>query len=74
VVAVGVTVGLAQFEQLRPVEGLHEYVVAPFAVSVVVPPAQTAIVPVTVTVGCVLTVTMAVAVALQPKADVPVTV
>ena len=36
----GVATGLAQLVQLRPVDGLHVYVVAPLAVSVAEPPGQ----------------------------------
>ena len=73
VVVAGLATGFAIEALLSPVAGNQLYVVAPFAVSVVLLPAQMVVVPVTVTVGVGTTVTVAVAVEEQP-ADVPVTV
>jgi hypothetical protein len=65
---------LAQLVQLNPVAGLQEKVFAPAAVSVVLPPAQIALLPETVTVGFALMVTRTLALNEQPLAPVPVTV
>jgi hypothetical protein len=71
-----VTVGLATTTllvvELKPVAGVHEYVVAPLAVKVAEVPAQT-VALFTVTVGVGLTVTWLVSAPVHPL-DVPVTV
>jgi hypothetical protein len=59
--------------QERPTAGVHEKLVAPLAVSVVLFPAQMVLVPVTATVGVVLTVTVVVAESMQPSTEVPTT-
>ncbi len=72
-VTVGFAVTLGPVVELNPVAGDQVYVVAPLAVSVVLPPLQT--VPlVELTVGNGFTVTADVAVFTQPAALVPVTV
>lgn len=58
---------------LNPVEGDHEYVFAPFAVSVVFCPVHKVMFGETVTTGTGFTVTVTCAVAVQPRAS-PVTV
>ena len=75
VVTVGDAVGFAQVVQLNPVAGAHTYVLAPLAVMINPPPKQIdAAGGVTVIVGRGNTVTVQVAVPVQPKAFVPVTV
>ena len=59
----------------RPIEGLHEYVLPPEAVKVVLFPLQmVAEVGVIDIVGPATVVTLTVAIAEQPKASTPVTV
>ena len=70
----GLAVGLAQLAQLSPVDGPQEKLLAPEAVSNVLPPLQIALLPVTNTVGTVFTATVTVAVFVQPLLPVPVTV
>ena len=70
----GEAAGDAQFVHERPVEGLHEYVEAPVAVSVVEVPLQIATAAPALTVGTGLTVTVMVPVPVQPREDVPVIV
>jgi hypothetical protein len=72
VVLVGLAVTLVPLVPLSPVAGLHTYVVAPFAVKVVLFPVQI-VADATVTVGVVTTVTVEVAVEVQLLV-VPVTV
>jgi hypothetical protein len=74
VVAVGDAKGDAQAVQERPVDGLHTYVLAPEAESVVDVPAQTAVSLPALTAGNGFTVRVNVAVPVQPTPDVPVTV
>ena len=59
--------------QLRPVDGVHEYELAPLAVSVVFAPAHTDVVPLIVTVGLVLIATVNVVESLQPDGFEPTT-
>ena len=74
VVAAGVAVTVAPVVALKPVDGDHEYVVAPEAVRDVLTPAHTAASPPALVVGEVLTVTRTGSVDVQPCAFVPVTV
>jgi hypothetical protein len=74
VVAVGEATGEAQFVQDKPVEGVHEYVVAPVAESVVDAPVHIATSAPAFTTGSGLTVTVTVVVPVQPTPLVPVTV
>ena len=66
--------GLAQAVQLRPVVGLHEYVVPPVALRMVGAPMQIATSGPALTTGNELTVTVTVVLAVQPMPLVPVTV
>ena len=59
---------------LKPVAGLHPYVLAPPAVRFVEPPEQILTLPDVVTVGTGLIVTVTAAVLVHPLALVPVTV
>ena len=61
-------------DELRFVDGLQVYVLAPPAVSVTELPVHTAAGVLTVTTGSGLIVTVTCAVAVQPLASVPVTV
>jgi len=70
---VGVAVTEAPVATVKPVEGVHEYDVAPDAVNVVPLPLQTDALPDVVTFGNAVTATAIVFVALQPPL-VPVTV
>ena len=70
----GFAVTLEPVDELRFVEGLQVYVLAPLAVSVTEPPLQTAAGVLTVTTGRGFIVTVTCAVAVQPLASVPVTV
>ena len=69
----GLAVTLAPVVPDKPVDGLHEYVVPPVAVSVVDEPLQIAMPEPALIAGIALTVTVTVAVLLQPLV-VPVTV
>ena len=69
----GVEVTVAPVVALRYVAGLHEYVFAPLAVSVVFCPVQMVMFGETVTTGTGFTVTVTCAVAVHPSAS-PVTV
>ncbi len=60
--------------ELRPVDGDHEYVDAPLAVSMVEPPVQILVEGLTVMVGIGFTVTVTVFCAVQPDPSVPTTV
>ena len=55
---VGLATGEAQLVQDKPVAGVHEYVVAPVAVSVVLEPVQIAVFAPALTVGRLVTVTV----------------
>ena len=69
----GLAVTLAPVVPDKPVDGLHEYVVPPVAVSVDYEPLQIVTLEPPLIVGMALTVTVTVAVLLQPLV-VPVTV
>jgi hypothetical protein len=73
VVTVGLAVTLEPVVELNPVPGLHTYVEAPVAVSVVELPLQI-VAGRTVTVGLLTTVTVVVSEFTQPFASVPVIV
>ena len=73
VVAVGFAVTVVPVVAERPADGLQEKLLAPEAVSVVLPPAQIALVPVTSTTGVPFTATVTVAESIHPAALVPVT-
>jgi hypothetical protein len=73
VVVVGLAVTALPVVALKPVAGLHVYVLAPLAVNEVEVPAQIVGEP-TVKVGVGFTVTVVVAVVVQPAADVAVIV
>jgi hypothetical protein len=73
VVEIGFAVTLEPVVALSAVAGLHEYVFAPLAVSVVDCPAQYVTLGDTVTTGIGFTVTVTCAVAVHPFAS-PVTV
>jgi hypothetical protein len=66
VVAVGFAVTVAPVVELKPVAGDHEYVVAPFAVSVVDCPTQKLTFGETVTTGSGFTVTVTCVVPVHP--------
>ena len=70
----GLAVMLEPVDELKLVDGLHVYVLAPPAVSVTDCPLQTAAGVLTVTTGSGLMLTVTCAVAVQPLASVPVTV
>ncbi len=69
----GVAVTLEPVDELKDEDGLHEYVLAPAAVSVVLCPLQTVSPGETETTGSGFTATVVCDVAVQPLADVPVT-
>ena len=58
----------------KPVAGLQENVLAPDAISVVLPPVQIALLPAIVTTGTPFTATVTDDVSVHPLAPVPVTV
>jgi hypothetical protein len=72
-VLAGLAVTVAPFAGLKPVAGLHVYVLAPFAVSVVDPPAQM-LAPETFTFGLLITVTVVVSLSVHPFTSVAKTV
>lgn len=75
VVTVGLAVTVAPVVALNPVAGDQEYVFAPFAVRLVLLPAQMeGAAGFTVTVGKGFTVTVTVVVPVQPEVVVPMTV
>ncbi len=74
VVVVGLAVGFAQLVQDKPVEGDHEYDVAPVAAKVVDEPLHIVLLASPLTLGSGLTVTVRLAVFMQPLPSVPVTV
>jgi len=74
VVVAGLATGLAQLVHDRPVDGLHENVVAPVALSVTVLPGQSVWAGPALTGGSVTTLTVTVLVLIHPLAPVPVTV
>ena len=75
VVTVGLAITLAPLTVLSPVDGDHEYVFAPLAVSVMLDPLQiVAVDGDTLTVGLAFTVTIIVLVPVQLLLPVPVTV
>ena len=74
VVTAGLAVTIAVLVPLKPVDGLHTYVVAPVAVKVVFPPAQmVASTPAATTGNGVTTTVVTALVAEQPFASVTVT-
>jgi hypothetical protein len=72
-VAEGVAVTDEPVEELRDVDGLHVYELAPEALSTVLCPVQTVSSGERETTGIRFTVTMVCKVAVQPAAEVPVT-
>ena len=73
VVTNGVAVTLTVFVALKPVDGLHTYVVAPLAVKVVVPPAQIVASTPAVTTGNGVTTTVVTELVAEQPLSVTVT-